>query len=333
MKTYIYILFILFTALLTVSCENELPFNIKDNPPKLVMNALINADSLTNTLYLNFTGKEHTTYVQNTTLEVRINGQLTESLRPLAPKQENTPQCSFNITSRFAPGDVIRVDAITDDGQYHAWAEVTVPQRPADIEKIDTLTVPIVRSGYYTQDYLQYKITFKDRLNENNFYRIILDKQMTARRYHPGNNSEYYETAHDHSFIVREDVVLTDGQPTTGDDEDNGIFEVAKNLYGVFDDSRFKNESYTMTIYNSWYMYFNNEYRENVRIDVTIRLLSINETEYYYLKALNLLDSDVYDETISEPIKYPSNVHGGVGIVGVSTEVSKTVCVQDYYEP
>ena len=58
MRTRICYPFILLIALLTtVSCENELPFSVKDNPPKLVMNALINADSLTNVLYLNFTGR------------------------------------------------------------------------------------------------------------------------------------------------------------------------------------------------------------------------------------------------------------------------------------
>ena len=42
MRTRIYYPFILLIALLTtVSCENELPFSVKDNPPKLVMNALI----------------------------------------------------------------------------------------------------------------------------------------------------------------------------------------------------------------------------------------------------------------------------------------------------
>ena len=46
MRTRICYPFILLIALLTtVSCENELPFSVKDNPPKLVMNALINADS------------------------------------------------------------------------------------------------------------------------------------------------------------------------------------------------------------------------------------------------------------------------------------------------
>ena len=44
MRTRICYPFILLIALLTtVSCENELPFSVKDNPPKLVMNALINS--------------------------------------------------------------------------------------------------------------------------------------------------------------------------------------------------------------------------------------------------------------------------------------------------
>lgn len=58
-------------------------------------------------------------------------------------------------------------------------------------------------------------------------------------------------------------------------------------------------------------------------MDIIIHLRSITEVEYYYLKALNLVDSDIYDETIDEPIKYPSNVHGGTGMIGISTEVSK----------
>ena len=75
MRTRIYYPFILLIALLTtVSCENELPFSVKDNPPKLVMNALINADSLTNVLYLNFTGRGYATHAEKATVEVRVNG-------------------------------------------------------------------------------------------------------------------------------------------------------------------------------------------------------------------------------------------------------------------
>ena len=89
MRTRICYPFILLIALLTtVSCENELPFSVKDNPPKLVMNALINADSLTNVLYLNFTGRGYATHVENATVEVRVNGQLSESYVRSRPKRK-----------------------------------------------------------------------------------------------------------------------------------------------------------------------------------------------------------------------------------------------------
>ncbi|MBD3592187.1 DUF4249 domain-containing protein [Bacteroides sp. GM023] len=330
MKNRIYYPFILLITLLTaVSCENELPFNIKDNPPKLVMNALINADSLTNVLFLNFTGRNNATHVTNATVEVHINGKLSESLRPLPPKHEEDMQCRFNITSKFTPGDIVRIDARTDDGQYHAWAEVTVPQRPNEIANIDTLTVPLSQYNY-TQNYLQYKISIKDRPNENNYYRLIVDKQMLVKSYNEETGEFVTQMAHRYNFISREDVVLTDGQPTTSDDEDNGMFDTVKNIYGVFDDTRFKDTSYIMTVYNQTDSEVFPEYGSNVNIDVFIRLLSITEIEYYYLKALNLIDTDAYDETINEPIKFPSNVQGGVGIVGVSTEVSKVIHISSF---
>lgn len=332
MRTYIHYLSILMIILVIISCENELPFNIKNNPPKLVMNALINADSLTNVLFLNFTGREYAGHAQDATLEVRVNGQLKESLRPL-PLIDNERQCRFTITSQFTPGDIVRMDAITDDGNYHAWAEVTVPQRLAEIESIDTLTVPLTQNGY-THNYMRYKITFRDRPDEKNYYRIAIEKQMSMWGYnHEEGGGDYiYWTKHiSYSFIGREDVVLTDGQPSTGDDEDNGLFDTAKNIYGVFDDSRFQNTSYTMTIYNNPEVESDNNndgFYEGM--DVIIRLLSITETEYYYLKALNLVDSDAYDETINEPIRYPSNVHGGTGMIGISTEISKKVRIRTW---
>lgn len=327
MRRYFCYLTALISTLIIGSCQNELPFSIKDNPPKLVMNALINADSPTNILYLNFTGKENTTLAWNATVEVRINGQVTESLRPLPLEQEEiNPQSRFEISSNFTPGDVVRIDAYTDDGQFHAWAEVTVPQRPLEIEHIDTLTVPLKQS-YSTQDCLRYKITINDRPGETNYYRIIVDKQTTLWDYnHNGGESDrHYWTLHSYSFVGREDIVLTDGKPITGDDEDNGMFDTTRNVYGVFDDSRFKDTSYIMTVYNSNHIDIRRDDGYFHRMDVFIRLQSITETEYYYLKALNYIDSDAYDETINEPIKFPGNVNGGTGIVSISTEVSQKI--------
>lgn len=50
MKTIFYLSILFVTVTMMSSCENELPFNINNNPPKLVMNALINAESTDNLL-------------------------------------------------------------------------------------------------------------------------------------------------------------------------------------------------------------------------------------------------------------------------------------------
>ena len=117
MKTIFYLSILFVTVTMMSSCENELPFNINNNPPKLVMNALINAESTDNLLFLNFTSKENSTHVQNVTVEVRINGELKESLRPLPPETEGNPQCRFGITSRFTPGDAVRSEEHTSELQ------------------------------------------------------------------------------------------------------------------------------------------------------------------------------------------------------------------------
>lgn len=335
MRTYIHYFFLLIAAFAIVSCENDLPFSIKDNPPKLVMNALINADSLTNYVYLNLTGKEQTSHIKDATLEVRINDILTKSLRPLPVEPETPPQCRFSLNEAFSPGDVIRLDALTDDGKHHAWAEVTVPQRLEAIEKIDTLTIPYGQSGYSTI-HLRHKITFKDIPGEDNYYRLIMDTRVTQKRMNENKEVIATQSWRNYNFISWEDVVLTDGQPSTGDDRENSMFDTPQNVYGVFNDSRFKNSTYTMTVYQPTYLFRGFDYNNPLireHAEVIVRILSITETEFYYLKALNLVDSDSYDETINEPIKYPSNVYGGTGIVGVSTEVSKVIQIPDDEEP
>lgn len=329
MKNYIYYLLTAISMFITVSCENELPFDFKSNPPKLVMNALINTSNPENILYLNLTGKEHTANVRNATVEVRINGKVKETLRPLPVEAEKDGQCRFKISSRFYPGDVVRIDAITDDGKYHAWSETIVPQRPEEIEKIDTLSVKISSSSF-SDDRLQYKITFNDRPNEDNYYRLLVDLQLSVPEYNPETEETVVNIKHSYSFEAPDDIVLTDGRPSTKDDNDNGIFDNIENTYGVFDDSRFKNSSYTMTVYNNIKSLSYLELPPNTDVNVIIHLLSITETEYYYLKALNLLESDAYDETINEPIRFPSNVNGGIGVVGISTETSKTIHIPGY---
>lgn len=319
MKTYtIYLTALL--AILLCGCNNDLPFNLKENPPKLVMNALIHTEYPDNCLYLSLTGQLHPTAVTDATVEVRINGQLTETVYATPPSDKLYHRNQYAITSTFKPGDVVRIDAMTADGKHHAWAEDVIPQPIESIEKVDTTTRYIAKYNSISK-YLQYKITFKDRPNERNYYRLVVEEHIVEQRL-TEENKDTTETYLSYDIMNQEDVVLTDGQPTTNADADNGLFDVVENIYNVFDDSRFTNTSYTMTVYNQANAGYNWNWNKvfHAKKEVTIRILSITEAEYYYLKSLNTLDSDAYDESIGEPIRFPSNVNGGTGIVGFSSE-------------
>lgn len=328
LKRYIFLLLPLLPILLG-GCENEIPFNMEANPPKLIMNALINADSTNNVLFLNLTGRNAVSDVTDADVEVRVNDVLVETPEAL-PAYVNgdiiSHQKRFPITTKFNPGDRVRIDAITRDGIHHAWAEVMVPPPPLPIERVDTATVLVNEYDNYYIKRLRYRITFSDRPGGSHYYRLILDR--ISHTYATIYSPEIKDTvivSRNFRMLTREDVVLTDGHPSmTGND--NEMFEQAENIYGVFDNSRFAGQSYTMTVYPPAYDPWP---ALNVPHDITrkvtecyVRLLSINETDFRYYKALNLIDSDVYDELIMEPIVFASNVHGGLGIISISTETS-----------
>ena len=125
------------------SCENEIPFNKEANPPKLIMNALINADSTNNVLYLNKSGQNVISHVTDASVEIRVNDALVETPEALPmPEGEFTSlQKRFLITTKFHPGDKVRIDAMTGDSVHHAWAEVIVPQPPMPIVRVDTTII------------------------------------------------------------------------------------------------------------------------------------------------------------------------------------------------
>ncbi len=56
---------------------------------------------------------------------------------------------------------------------------------------------------------------------------------------------------------------------------------------------------------------------------MTIR--GITKDEYYYLKALSIYDYLDGDITLTEPVSFPDNVEGGIGLVSISTESVATI--------
>lgn len=308
-------------SILFFSCENTIPFKTNDISQKLIVNALINANKTENPVYLHLTGVDKVSFVRNGVIKIYLNGILKETIRVEEDKDQwGMKEEKYVSRIRYSSGDEVRMEVETEDGEYQAYAELTVPT-PIEIEKIDTMT--LTTNGTTRQAYMRLKTTFTDNSERKDFYRILINQ------YHTFYGSSTL-TGNDTSFvrfspvplIIDEDVVLTEGRPGTINENDDLFMSPSENIYAIFDDTRL-NGTYSMITtfpFSSYYYYYDENVNiERMDIDAEVHLISLTEAEYYYLRALNVYDSDNYDDVFSPPIQFPSNVNGGTGIVSVSS--------------
>ena len=260
----------------------------------------------------------------------------------------------FRLTARLQPGDNIRLEATAEGGKYHVSSQVTVP-RPLQSLQVDTCTA-LIRQWGSMRAHRQYRITLEDLPNEKNYYRleIVNNKDFRCVIYTPNEdeNGDYIKDENgDYIYTItkdtvvnyrytelinREDVILTDGHVTSSDDDENTMFPTnIENKYSIFTDNRFTNSSATLKVYTPLYddnydiLQSLNYTRCYLKQNITVRVLSLPETYYRYLKALNCMDDEDYDEALMEPISLPSNVEGGLGFVGISSEIQYTIDMPD----
>lgn len=331
MQKYIYFITVLF---LFASCENEIPFSIKDNPPKLIINALFDTNKEKNEIALALTGREKITLIKEASVDIYVNGKLKDHLTAPDPEPNEyyVADVMYKTKLRFAPGDVIKIEAKTNDGKYHAWAEVVVPQL-IPINKIDTAIV----TKHVSEKFLRTKTNFTDNGKQTNYYRLTMCYDLEIETKSPSTHYDtiIYKTITE-PLMMNEDVVLTDGHPYTENDED-GMLPPIENKLGVFDNSRIKG-SYTMTTsmripYSSFERWDGKDWDAQIKrigVKVKVNILSISKTQYHYFRALNIYDSVDYDDYFNFPVKFPSNIEGGTGIFGVSIGNESVISLEDY---
>lgn len=356
------IIYIVFTALL-ISCENEIPYNSGYQEPQLIMNALLDAESTENYVYLHQGQGNNIGRLNEATLTLIVNGKITETPQAMTPEEiigklEDYPAGmtpvyesilfkKFRLTTALHPGDHIRLEATAENGKFHVSSEVTVPQ-PLEAIHVDTC-LAYLREYNTPRPYRQYKITLQDRPNEKNYYRLEITNNFKFRCeykiFAKDENGDLIptedgwdwvhtvkDTLIDYSLatlINREDIILTDGHLTSSEDEENEMFPSIENKYNVFSDSRFSNSSATLKVYTQlscdYYPAEHDYTKVYCKHTIDIRLISISEKEYRYLKALNCLDDGDYDNVLMEPVSLPSNVEGGLGFVGACSGTKYTI--------
>lgn len=352
MKRITYILQTLLSACIALAaCTNEIPYNEQARDPQLILNAQLTAGEKVNYAYLHLSEGNRIGRITQGSLTLYINGKAAEPPEEISPEElysdlkgtiddeqfelliRNIHFKKFRITSELHPGDHIRLEAIAENGTYHASAETTVP-RPVESLQVDT-ALAYLREYAGDVLYRQYKITLKDLPGEKNYYRLDISHELQqlvtywTYRYDAGGNlvKEQRDTLLTSvpmpKIINREDIILTDGHPHNYNDEENELFPTTRNKYNLFTDNRFPDASATLKVYTPTYHteppYFLNYIDYHNSQTITVSIYSLTEEQYRYQKALNTLDDENYEEVLMEPVSIPTNVTGGLGFVGADS--------------
>lgn len=291
-KMKLHLIIYIAIAILATACENEIPYTSKPQETKLILNALLDAGTKENNVYLHLAEGNSIGRVDEATLSLYVNGKLAETPQAVSAEEiyghlqgqvsediyeallKSLNYKRYRLTTAFTPGDHIRLEATAEGGKYHVSSEVIVPQ-PIENLQVDTC-LAYLRVYKGQELHRQYKITLQDRPNERNYYRLEILNDFSYRcewkelvRDENGEPmTEINENGYWHyvyatkdtiindrqtGLINREDVILTDGHPGSYDDESNELFPTITNKYNIFTDSRFSNSTATLKVYTPHY--------------------------------------------------------------------------------
>ena len=415
MKKFLYIALLAVVFPTIFSCEHDLDLKIENTDGVLTMNGYLYTGQDTNVVFLSLTSKKEPLPVSTAKLEMRINGELVETLNS-AYRKEGV----YILSKKFNAGDKVRIDAYYN-GQ-HAWAEDVAPEQVKDISAdyrtaIHTFKREAYSDDYTTSGYNDVDISFSDLSPSNDYYRLNVkvyndskvrnwnrireswdydeetdeyilkywwyDSDHEFYTYEEAynfikNNFEYVIAKDGNIFYLTEgrrdyfnfgkaiyksikyrydnDVILSESETQKTDSDLDILLASIENQYRVFSDNQFNNSKAVLHISVPYELYDIDDNQSKVYVyqemenypedllkkagnyftyKIRLELQSISEQQYFYLRALNAVNSDFYEENsdLTGAMKIPSNVSGGCGNISITTRSFYEITVLDNYHP
>jgi hypothetical protein len=215
--------------------------------------------------------------------------------------------------------------------------------------------------SYYTQYYVtgRYFDTFEEAAAfvRSNFHDII---ETDDNIYYLEERLDSYilldkPSYSDVNYRYDNDVIISEDETQKTDSDLDILIASVKNKYRVFSDNQFNNSNAVLHISVPYDMDAINE-KSEIWVDWAIRnapeellkkagdyythkirleLQSISAQQYFYLRALNAINSDFYEDNsdLTGVMKIPSNVSGGCGNISITTRSFYEISVLDNYHP
>jgi hypothetical protein len=304
---------VLCLAILLNSCSNPIEFNGGETKPLLVLNCLVQADSIIkadvsrSVFFLDSYGNQNT-LMPNADIEVFVNGNSVGKMQFVSndPVGEyyssyyGVSYYSINYTAR--KGDKIRIEASAPNFDK-IWAETIVPEHAAEISNIEQV---ITTNQYGERMQCYYRITFQDIPNEKNYY------LLTAVSIYPEQITGTYDTLSINDYPLYSTDVIFDNGST-----DDIFGEGSRGMFNVFSDDLIDGKEYSFIVTPDNYT--------NSDVSVTFKMHSITKEYYLYLQTISASYNDDFLEIFGEPVQVFNNINGGIGILGGSAINEKSV--------
>jgi hypothetical protein len=299
-KSYFYTALII-SVLLLFGCEKDIDFGGKEPAPKMVVNAVINAQSDTNLIKISesvfdFSGQKPG-IVENPEIHLNINekecGQIwLDTIIGV--------HSYYKFVSELNAGDKIEFSAHTPKrGTVNAYD--IVPNNAVEIKNID--------HSWFIKDgtgYLRLYVTLKDNPQERDFYRIVVKTKgilMHPSIHEPDNIWSLK------NIFIDDEMLFHNPTETEGEGK-------SPNFYRIFSDDMIQGKEYTLNIYIEESNSADSNWNDYVRQWVKVEIHTLSENLYQNLHSQELAIGPS-DDVFSEPVKIYTNMQGGYGILGV----------------
>ena len=309
-------LLLLVVALSFGACETIVDVDIPNEPPRLVANAFLQADSA---VVVELTQSQ--SILINADLK-SVRGatvSLLEEAQPVATLEESqTPGIYFStFTPSVGKTYTLRV---SKDG-FESVEAITFIAPPVPIQSIEMDTSVFINSYLNFEDSLiidrnvvvdEVRLSLDDPTNERNYYEVSMYRYIIQLqpRYDDENNFIDNDTVRYFSpiYLRSDDPAIAGGEsdPLEGDSE----------VYGIallFNDDLFDGRQYSLRFRPEQYGFYNDQ---EPQLYVVLR--TINEAQYRYLRSVDL-QYENEGNPFAEPVQVYTNVQNGFGIVAGSS--------------
>ncbi|MFA9388496.1 MAG: DUF4249 domain-containing protein [Prolixibacteraceae bacterium] len=341
MKTIKIIYTALIFALVLNACSKKISFDADLISSKLVINGIIEPDSLVDLVIATSKPIPGTIsdfiWLPNATVVLYEDGNKVETLETYDLvyaenddqeynynynySEEKRPAKAYRSKLRTKAGSTYRLE-ITHPDYESVSCETTIPE-PVEIISIDTSSFKENQHGY-ERNVLKVELKFKDPENEPNYYRMIAH----VLRGEPTVNYNYETREYTDTVVNVTETYANINDPIINpenEDANDILFNSPSNRYNVFTDELIDGKEYTITFKLEYYVnrFDLDSITENMgafyNIDFILQAIS-RETYLYYKSSY---EHKYYDgELFVEPVQVFSNVENGIGIFGATSGTS-----------